>query len=89
MTKCTSKHPLAALAATVALHTSDLVYAEMLVIGVLWQERFWLFSRLLLQCWVQIRVQGTKTLPTFQMLSNQLGQVLILVVVLQWRYPKF
>jgi hypothetical protein len=39
MTKCTSKHPLAALAATVALRTSDLVYAEMLVIGVLWQER--------------------------------------------------
>jgi hypothetical protein len=39
MTKCTSKHPLVALAATVALRTSDLVYAEMLVIGVLWQER--------------------------------------------------
>jgi hypothetical protein len=37
--KCTSKHLLAALAATVTLSTSDLVYAEKMAMGVLWQER--------------------------------------------------
>jgi hypothetical protein len=38
-TKCTSKHLQAALAATVALCTSDLINAKKLAIGVLWQER--------------------------------------------------